>query len=261
MKTKHIRSNNNSPGTGRDHPLTLVNFSQPTILDRFLKSANQTSSFLLDRSLPITDVLVGETSSTYGGGTANTSASFAAGFMWLDKLGLAAVLNQSYVCRQTFAEARYSIIGADGALNPDYWTSILFRQLIGTRVLSVRNGLDLGRTFRTYAFCSSRDKEIVVVYLNTNDVETTSNLTLVSHNQILSLKTYVLTSEPGNLASRDVYLNGNLLRLADDMKATLPDLDSMAETHHNTSIFVAPPKSYGYIAISLDDSNGSICSL
>ena len=245
------------PGTGRDHPLGLANFSQPKVLDRFMSSANETLSLLSDPSLPITDILVGETSSTYGGGTSNTSASFAAGFMWLDKLGLASVMNQSYVCRQTFASARYSLIGPDGVLNPDYWTSVLFRQLIGTSVLRVRSGLDPERSFRTYAFCS-QSGDIAVAFLNTNDVETTSNITFLTQQTIKSIKAYVLTSEPGNLASRNVYLNGHILRLKDDADGTLPDLSSMAVEYHDTSVFVAPPKSYGFLILSLDD--GGICN-
>ena len=98
-----------------------------------------------------------------------------------------------------------------------------------------------------------------MAFLNTNDVETMSNITLLTQQSIKSMKKYVLTSEPGNLASRNVYLNGHILRLKDDNKGTLPDLSSMAVVYHDTSVFVAPPKSYGFVVLSYDGDN-EICS-
>lgn len=93
-----------------------------------------------------------------GGGTANASAGFSAGFMWLDKLGLAANTGHKVVCRQVFAQSRYSVLGDDNLPNPDYWSSILWRRLVGTTVLGVRDGEKPGRAPLTRALARSTDK-------------------------------------------------------------------------------------------------------
>ena len=108
-----------------------------------------------------TPVILGETSSTYGGGTSNLSDSFAAGFMWLDKLGLASIYGIESVMRQCFWGADYGLIGVkhDHGVNADYWSSLLFKTYVGqfgpSRTLAVDNQFDTGRDVRVYAFCTS----------------------------------------------------------------------------------------------------------
>ena len=108
------------PGSSRPHGLNASSFSQPSTLDRFLHAATtaQTLAASPQGRDKFQDLWVGETSSTYGGGTANASAGFVAGFMWLDKLGLAANLGHKVVCRQVFAHSKYSVIGEDNLPNP-----------------------------------------------------------------------------------------------------------------------------------------------
>jgi hypothetical protein len=52
----------------------------------------------------------------------------------------------------------------------DYYTSVLFKQLIGTSVLSVANSTAPGRTLRVYAFCSRNiTGAVVAVIININN--------------------------------------------------------------------------------------------
>ena len=147
------------PGSSRPHGLPASSFSTPATLDRFLHSASQalSVSHAAQAAGKSKQVWAGETSSTYGGGTANASAGFSAGFMWVDKLGLAANLGHKVVCRQVFAHSRYSVIGDDNLPNPDYWSSVLWRRLVGSHVIAVGGGLAPGRAVRTYAFCAAED--------------------------------------------------------------------------------------------------------
>ena len=123
-------------------------------------------------------IWLGETSSFYGGGAANVSDRFGAGFTWLDKLGAgdrtvflrhlyiqmmilprqardkhrestqkdrfvaAARLNVSVVCRQAWMGGQYSLIHYTSFKPlPDYWASVLHKQLTGTAVLDVTGSL------------------------------------------------------------------------------------------------------------------------
>lgn len=108
------------PGSSRPHGLNWTSFSAPSTLDRFMTKAlqfNEAGKEWKDKAQG--QIWVGETSSTYGGGTANASASFVAGFMWLDKLAIAARFGITGVCRQVFAHASYSVLGYDNLPNPD----------------------------------------------------------------------------------------------------------------------------------------------
>jgi len=106
------------PGSSRPHGLTWPEFHSPEVLDRFLTAATTTldASKSWQNGSKSRALWVGETSSTYGGGTSNASASFVAGFMWLDKLALAARLRHSVVCRQVFGHAKYAAVGYDNVV-------------------------------------------------------------------------------------------------------------------------------------------------
>jgi len=51
-----------------------------TLLDHFLSSAMETRKYV-DQNQPDTELWLGETSSTYGGGTPTLSGAYIAGFM------------------------------------------------------------------------------------------------------------------------------------------------------------------------------------
>lgn len=61
-------------------------------------------------------ILLGETSSAFGGGAPGLSDRFVDTFLWLDKLGISARLGVSVIIRQTLLEKHYSLI--DSLLEP-----------------------------------------------------------------------------------------------------------------------------------------------
>ena len=240
------------PGSSRPHGLSPTNFSSPAVLDKFMTAANSTLSDW-SRAGSSSALWVGETSSTYGGGTSNASASFIAGFMWLDKLGIAARWNQSVVCRQVFAHASYSVIGYDNIPNPDYYTSVLWKRLVGSKVLRVAGDTAPLRDVRVYSFCSAKSPsgDVVFVFLNTRKEAAEIKLA----DPFTRAEMYELTSQKGNPLSRSIYLNGRVLELGPDGK-TLPDMQG-APIDPLRAIELQP-LSYGFVVAS-GSSSVSAC--
>ena len=246
------------PGSSRPHGLKPTQFSEPTTLDRFLTDATKAAAIWKANGHGA-KLWLGETSSTYGGGTANASASFVAGFMWLDKLGIAAALGHSAVMRQTFAHSSYSVIGArdhegkwDSLPNPDYWSTLLWRRLVGKQVLGT--SLALGREVRAYAFCAAKGRgAVTLVLLNTKSDEADVEVSLPSGPYTGELEAYMLTSYPGLQTSRDVFLNGHVLRLVDEQTGELP---ATPPALTGFPLRMAP-KSYGFVV--LPEASVTVC--
>eukprot|EP01063_Lacrimia_lanifica_P009370 TRINITY_DN16362_c0_g1_i1.p1 TRINITY_DN16362_c0_g1~~TRINITY_DN16362_c0_g1_i1.p1 ORF type:complete len:501 (+),score=199.61 TRINITY_DN16362_c0_g1_i1:57-1559(+) len=227
---------------------TYAEFLSPGFLDNLLygvatmeglKEAHQAGTLWL-----------GETSSLYGGGSENATSSFAAGFLWLDKLGLTAVYGHDAVLRQTFAYGEYSLIGADGRPNADYWTTVLFKRFVGTRVLSVEGGTAPGRAFRTYAFCGKNASTVAVAVLNTAASANYATFAVAgAAAPAAAMDVYAMTSTPGVLNSRDAYLNGVLLRLEDEVAGVLP---ALAGKRVGKNAYEWPAQSYGFAVLHFD---------
>ncbi|XP_053453959.1 heparanase isoform X3 [Nycticebus coucang] len=80
---------------------TKEDFLNPDVLDTFILSVQKIFQ-VVEETRPSKKVWLGETSSAYGGGAPLLSNTFAAGFMWLDKLGLSARMGVEVVMRQVF---------------------------------------------------------------------------------------------------------------------------------------------------------------
>ncbi|XP_028586431.2 inactive heparanase-2 isoform X2 [Podarcis muralis] len=174
---------------------------------------------------------------TSEGGITNLSDSYAASFLWLNSLGMLSSQGIDVVMRHSFFDHGHNHL-VDQNFNPlpDYWLSLLYKQLVGPRVLSVHvAGLQrkprLGRVIRDklriYAHCTS--------YHNHNYVRGSITLYIINlHRSRKKIKLvgtlrdklvhqYVLQpyGQEG-LHSRSVQLNGQPLTMVDD--GTLPTL-------------------------------------
>ncbi|KAK7501878.1 hypothetical protein BaRGS_00006964, partial [Batillaria attramentaria] len=223
---------------------SVSDFVNATILDS-LNEELQIGTSIVHRYGPSLPVWLSETSSVSGGGLAGVSNGYAAGFMWLDKLGLSALYGLRTVIRQTFYHGNYALIGDDLTPNPDYFLTVLYKRLVQGPVLRVQTS---GEMVRIYAHCSNPDRysrgAMTVYALNLHNEPVTLNL---SQFRGQTLHLYMLV--PGDhhgLRSKFVALNGKRLEMVDH------DLPPMPPEVRSGPVTMAP-YSFGFIVIPQAD--------
>uniref|UniRef100_A0A672NV19 Heparanase n=1 Tax=Sinocyclocheilus grahami TaxID=75366 RepID=A0A672NV19_SINGR len=214
---------------GRD--TSLEDFLDPEVLDTLATKNNEVLE-IVESVSPRKKVWLGETSSAYGGGAVGLSDTFVAGFMWLDKLGLAAKLGLDVVIRQVLiGSGTYHLVDDNLDPLPDYWLSLLYKRLVGPEVLQAEVNMNSRpkKPIRVYLHCTNRKSThyrpgaVTLFALNLNKNEVT--IILPDHMANSTIEAFVLQSaEAGerSLYSRSVKLNGQVLRMVDDR--TLPPL-------------------------------------
>lgn len=221
-------------------------FYNPEVLDYFLHEVSEANS-ILDGIKSGFSRWLGETSSAYGGGASGLSDRYVAGFMWLDKLGLAARFKHEVVVRQTFVKGNYSLLDDDLDPNPDYWLSLLHKRLVGEKVLDVSGQTEEKRKVRVYAHCSSSQYPLGSVTLLALNVLLDTPVVLKLNGELKGkdVDVYLLTPENGDLLTKTVRLNGKDLKLVDDR--TLPDL--APKSVPGDEPLNLPPLTFGFYVI------------
>jgi heparanase 1 len=239
---------------GNGHTGTLPEFYDIDKLDSFIHEAVffQSATELLQ---PQASVWLGETSSLYDGGTPHLSDSYVAGFMWLDKLGVAAAVGHKRVFRQAFIGGFCSLLDRNQDPLPDYWLSVLYKRLVGTKVIFVKGSLEHGRQLRVYAHCAKSPYpagSVVLLLLNLNFSAVSADLL---NSELVSSERDVFWLSPpaGNLTSTSVQLNGLTLKLVDDRD--LPELEP--EEQPASPSLSLPAISFGFIVFK--DANVKAC--
>ncbi|XP_032488491.1 heparanase isoform X3 [Phocoena sinus] len=229
---------------------TKEDFLNPDVLDTFISSVQKIFQ-AVEETRPHKKVWLGETSSAYGGGAPLLSNTFAAGFMWLDKLGLSARMGIEVVMRQVFFGAgNYHLVDENFEPLPDYWLSLLFKKLVGTNVLMASvKGPDRNK-LRVYLHCTNinhpryKEGDLTLYALNLHNV--TKRLQLPHHLFDKQVDKYLIKpSGPNGLFSKSVQLNGQTLKMVDDQ--TLPALTE--KPLRPGSSLGLPALSYGFFVI------------
>ena len=138
-------------------PLTrraqLETLLDPAVLDETATFAGIVEA-ARDAGAPQAAVWLGETGNAQCGGEAGISDTFVASLWWLDELGLLARRGQQVIVRQTLSGAAYGLID-DATLEPrpDYYASLLWRRLMGTRILDAHEQA-VHPPLRIYASCT-----------------------------------------------------------------------------------------------------------
>lgn len=229
---------------------------EPSTLDAIDTWAGQVES-ARDTYAAGKPVWLGETGNAQCGGEPGVSDVFAGGFWWLDQLGKLARRGEPVVVRQTLSGANYGLID-DATLTPrpDYWTSVLWRRLMGTSVLAVASTGD--PLLRTYAHCTRAGAPgyakgaVTLVVINLD--QTTAVSIPIAASMGDEADAYVLSAP--SVTSGTVMLDGTPLTAAAD--GSLPPLDADVVKRTGGTLDVTfGPATYGYVV--LPGANASAC--
>ncbi|NWR80959.1 HPSE Heparanase, partial [Centropus unirufus] len=109
----------------------------------------------------------------------------------------------------------------------DYWLSLLYKKLVGPKVLRVSVAGADERKLRVYLHCTNprhpkyREGDVTLFALNLYNI--TQRLQLPGYLSRKSVDQYLLLPHgKENILSRSIELNGRVLRMVDDQ--TLPEL-------------------------------------
>ncbi|KAL6973421.1 heparanase [Sarracenia purpurea var. burkii] len=246
-------------GAGGDHNLVSK------ILDPNYLSMESETFISLKQTIqthgPWASAWVGESGGASNSGSHNISNTFVNSFWYLDQLGMAAKYDTRVYCRQTLIGGNYGLLDTSTFVpNPDYYSALLWHQLMGKEVLAVTTASPY---LRSYAHCSKGREGVTLLLINLSN-QTDFNITIrngmnidlrpkgITKNNgpksfVHGLKRlvswagskasdrtsfreeYHLTPKDGDLHSKTVLLNGVPLQLTDrgDIPGLKPALASI----------------------------------
>ncbi|XP_031660700.1 inactive heparanase-2-like [Oncorhynchus kisutch] len=205
-------------------------------------------------------VWLGGVGPAWAGGTNNLSDTYAAGFLWLNTLGVAAMHGIDVVLRHSFFDYGYTHL-VDQHFNPlpDYWFSLVFKRLVGPRVLAVRvaglqrkpqPGRVIRDKLRIYAHCTSFHnhnyvKGSITIYI-INLHRSRKKIKLAGTLRNKTVHQYLLQPYgTDGLHARSVQLNGEKLLMVDN--ETFPELKP--QTLRAGRTIAMPPMTIGFYVI------------
>jgi len=196
----------------------------PKTLDLFKEQIEKMRSVLKETSTN-KPMWLTETGSAWGGGAPGLSDTYAASFMYLDKLGIAAVYCSSVVARQTLLKGSYAMLDDDFTPRPDYWLALLHKRLVGKKVLLVSGD---GTKFRAYAHCTRTSASyppgaVTVFALNLG--KRPARVAFKNAFKDKKVDQFLITSGDGSLTTKTVMLNGELLEMRSN--TSLPSLSAL----------------------------------
>jgi heparanase 1 len=219
-----------------------------------------------------------ETAGSSGGGCDNVTDRFVAGFCWMNTLITVGRSGFDRVHRQdiagwsfAFGESHYQLVGPPGWVvgsqlltpHPDYWTTLLWRQLVGYSVLSTNvtgGAQSLLDSVDLSMWCAAPNTSpygagTIVMAFTVMSVDTDVTLTLPAALQSVAMSQYYLSAPNDDLQSDDILLNGQALQLG--AGGALLEYPIKGKAVAAGSPLVLAKLSYGFIAF---DSPAAACS-
>ncbi|XP_044154726.1 inactive heparanase-2 [Bufo gargarizans] len=205
-------------------------------------------------------VWLGGVGAPWSRGTNNLSDTYAAGFLWLNTLGMSANQGVDVVIRHSFFDHGYNhLVDQNFTPLPDYWLSLLFKRLVGPKVLAVhvagiqrkpRPGKVIRDKLRIYAHCTSHHNHnyvrgsITLYIINLHRSRKKIKLAGTLRDKIVHQYLLQPYGTEG-IQSKSVQLNGQRLVMIDD--GTLPDLKLRPLRPGRT--LVIPPLTIGFYVV------------
>jgi hypothetical protein len=253
------------------HAYSFGNCSLPTYMSKagIERMAYYYANFVSarDANAPAVPVYLEEMATQAGGGCDGLSNRFVSGFWFVHALGLAADMGVSRVTRQDLAGwsftsgvSHYTLAGPPGWENtkrdgkplphPDYFVALLWRQLVGARVLtaSVSAPPEVNSTFAVHAFCAAAGAPpgaIVLAFINlaSDPVALMLGAGLAAAPRV----EFVLTAPGGNLTADSLLLNNALLAVGSDGKLAQQPVPGEAVSAGDIQL---PAESYGFLQLN-----------
>jgi heparanase 1 len=201
-----------------------------------------------DQYAPGKPIWLGETGNAQFGGEPGLSDAYLGGLWWLDQLGLLARKDHAVVVRQTLSGSDYGMID-DQTLEPrpDYWNSLLWKRLMGTRVYATQTSDEPSGKLRIYAHATANDEanSVTVLAINLDDRRDA----IVSFPQFGSRARRIYTLNAPDLFGGTIQLNDRELKLVNDQ--TLPELKGIEHDPASPPAITLHPLSYAFIVFPL----------
>jgi hypothetical protein len=217
---------------------TGASSSEAALSEPWLARTDKTLAFyraLRDRLSPGRPIWLTETAQAACGGD-RWAATFLDTFRYLDQLGRLASSGVQVVMHNTLAASDYGLLDENTlAPRPNYWGALLWRQLMGRRVLDA--GVPRAMGLHVYAHCQRAvSGGVALLVINTDRA--------VSHGVAVPTATQRYTLDAASLDDASVRLNGTALALADT--GDLPPLKAVA-TPAGTVMFA--PATITFLAV------------
>lgn len=184
---------------------------------------------------PHAAVWLSETDSICHQGVANATNAYINSLWLLHRLGvMIANTNTTLMARQSLIGYNYSLLGnypvEPIAPNPDYFTTVLFRQLVGSQLFPLQP--QLNTAFQIFMYDAAQDPSLrTLVFINLDATE------VLQYSNPGSCEVYVLSpvSEAAYpYTSRTMALNGKVLRTS--AEGALPPLSGLEQRECNLDI-------------------------
>lgn len=145
------------------HEATRKDYLSPATFTAFSEAVKLWTTSV--GNLTATELWLGESAVSFGGGENGFTNRFIGCFLWADKLGQAALYGIKVVVRESMFSGFYGLIGPDLLPNPDYWVCVYHKKLMGKVVLQLGTHHN-DKYIKIYGHCGIVPNTITLMMIN-----------------------------------------------------------------------------------------------